>query len=276
MKLNNALMMIVAVVLTLSVGMATAQEMTKEQWQQEMNKMTQMRNDLQAKLKTAEASVSSLTSESNRLDGACQTCMDELYALVGSDREKAAAYRSELDATEAKAADLMRLSDADLMARSSELTDLEGKTKELWGNKLSLIPEFWDRLTALDTKVKSLKETLAKQVKVYTVGTWAKDRDCLWNISKKPDIYDNAWLWPRIWQGNRDQIKDPDIIHTGQMLKIPQGKEMNDEEKTAAKKYYHKVAAKAAAAAQAAASAVAPAQTPAPAPAAKPAEPAKK
>jgi nucleoid-associated protein YgaU len=259
MKLRNALVMIVAVVLTLSVGVATAQEMTKEQWQQEMNKLTQTRNDLQAKLKALDASISSLTSESNKLDGDLQTSLDALYALVGSDREKADAYRSELDAPEAKAADLMRLSDADLMARSSEVTDLDSKIKELWGNKLSLIPEFWDRLTALDTKVKSLKETLTKQVKVYTVGTWSKDRDCLWNISKKPDIYDNAWLWPRIWQGNRDQIKDPDIIHTGQMLKIPQGKEMNDAEKAAAKKYYHKVAARAAAA-----------------PAANPAEPAKK
>jgi peptidoglycan hydrolase CwlO-like protein len=270
MKLHKALILIIAAVLTLSIGMATAQELNKEQWQQEMNKYTQMRNDLQAKLKTLDGTLGSLTSQSNKLDGDCEKCLDELYALVGSDRDKASAYRSELDATEAKAADLMRLSDADLMARTSEVTDLDAKVKELWGNKLSLVPEFWDRLTALDTKVKSLKESLAKQVKVYTVGTWAKDRDCLWNISKKPDIYDNAWLWPRIWQGNRDQIKDPDVIEPGQKLKIPQGKEMTDEENAAAKKYYRKVAAKAAAAAQA----MAPAATTAPA--AKPAEPVKK
>ena len=137
-------------------------------------------------------------------------------------------------------------------------TELEAKIKELWGNKLSLIPEFWDRLTALDTKVKSLKDTLAKQVKVYTVGTWSKDRDCLWNISKKPDIYDNAWMWPRIWQGNRDQIKDPDVIQTGQKLTIPKGTEMSAEEKTAARKYYH---ARQRAAAAAAAAAPAPRST---------------
>jgi len=270
--------MIIAAVLTLSVGLATAQEMTKEQWQQEMNKYTQMRNDLQGKLKTVQGDVTNKTKESADLDVACEKCMNDLYALVGSDKEKAAAYRSDLDATEAKAADLMRLSDADLMARSSEVADLDAKVKELWGNKLSLIPEFWDRFTALDNKVKSLKETLAKQVKTYTVGTWAKDRDCLWNISKKPDIYDNAWLWPRIWQGNRDQIKDPDVIQKGQVLKIPKEKEMTAEEKAAAKKYYAKVAAKAAAAAQAAAATAPPAQTPAaaPAPAQKPAEPVKK
>jgi len=261
MKSNSILFFLLAAVLVLSVGMATAQEeMTKDQWQQEMTKMTQMRNDLQAKLKSLDESITTANSTSVKLDADLEKCLDELYALVGSDREKAAAYREEIEAAEAKAAELMRLSDADLMARSSEITDLEAKVKELWGNKLSLVPEFWDRLTELDNKVKSLKDTLAKQVKVYTVGTWSQDRDCLWNISKKPDIYDNAWLWPRIWQGNRDQIKDPDIIHPGQKLTIPQGTEMTAEEKTAARRYYARKA-EAAAAMQAA-----PTQTP-PAPA---------
>ena len=40
------------------------------------------------------------------------------------------------------------------------------------------------------------------------VGSWSKDRDCLWNIAKKKDVYANAWMWPKIWQGNRDKIKD--------------------------------------------------------------------
>jgi len=254
MKVNSFVIYVLAAVLTLSVGLANAQEeMTKDQWQQEVTKYTQMRADLQGKLKTLQGSVSDANTMSTKLDTDCEKCLDELYALVGSDREKAAAFNEELEAAEAKAGELMRLSDADLMARSGEIAELEAKSKELWGNKLSLIPDFWDRLTEVDNKVKSLKDTLAKQVKVYTVGTWSRDRDCLWNISKKPDIYDNAWLWPRIWQGNRDQIKDPDVIHTGQKLTIPQGKEMTSEEKSAAKRYYSRKAAAAAEAAPAAA-----------------------
>ncbi len=243
MKVNTVLFFMLAAVLTLSVGLANAQEMNKEQWQQEMNKMTQMRDDLQGKIKTLDTGIASANSMSTKLDGDYAKCMDDLYALVGSDREKAAAYREEIDAAEAKAAELMRLSDADLMAGSDEVTALETSVKGLWGNKLSLVPEFWDRLTELDNKVKGLKDTLAKQVQVYTVGTWSRDRDCLWNISKKADIYDNAWLWPRIWQGNRDQIKDPDVIHQGQKLTIPKGKEMTADEKAAAKKYYARKAA---------------------------------
>jgi len=269
MKLNSVLFFMLAALLVFSVGLATAQEMTKEQWQQEITKFTKMRDDLQGQVKALGTQITDGTAMSAKLDKDCETCMNELYALVGSDAEKAAAYRAEVDAAEAKANELMRLSDADLMARSGEVAELEAKVKELWGNKLSLIPEFWDRLTAIDTKVKSLKDTLAKQVKVYTVGTWSKDRDCLWNISKKPDIYDNAWLWPRIWQGNRDQIKDPDVIKEGMKLTIPQGTEMSAEEKTAARKYYSRkaAAAAAAAAAMAPAPAAAPAQTPPPAPA---------
>jgi hypothetical protein len=85
--------------------------------------------------------------------------------------------------------------------------------------------------------VNGLNATLGGSSKVYTVGTWSRDRDCLWNISKKPEIYDNAWLWPKIWQGNRDQIKDPDLIYPGQKLKIPPKGELNDEEKAALQRY---------------------------------------
>jgi nucleoid-associated protein YgaU len=240
MKVNTAIL-VLAALLVVAIG-AQAQEMTKEQWQQEITKLTQSRNDLSAKVKALTEDVTRMQAQSTQLDADYQKCLDELYALVGSDQAKAAAYRAEIEAAENTASELMRLSDADLVARAEDVNALAAKVKSLWENKLSLIPEFWDRLTALNDKVKSLQATLANQVKMYTVGTWKRDRDCLWNISKKKDIYNNAWLWPKIWQGNRDQIKDPDVIHTGQKLKIPKGNELNAEEKAAAKKYYSKKA----------------------------------
>lgn len=242
MNFKNVLSLMLAVLLC--VGLASSQDMTKDQWQQEMNKYTSMVNDLRAKVKSLGDDITSMQAQSSKLDADYEKCMDELYALVGSDKEKAAAYRSEIEAAENKADELMRLSDADLMERSSEVSDLAAKVKSLWEDKLSLIPEFWDRLTALNDKVKSLQNTLAGAGKTYTVGTWRRDRDCLWNISKKKDIYNNAWMWPKIWQGNRDQIKDPDIINPGQKLKIPNAGPMNSDEKAAARKYYSRKAAK--------------------------------
>jgi TolA-binding protein len=220
-------------------GVASAQ-MSRDEWQAEMNRYTGLRDEMSAKVKSLQDQIATLRDQSSKLDADLQKCLDELYALVGSNAQEAAAYRAEIEAAEKKANELMRLSDADLVSRSGEVDDLEATVKKLWENKLSIIPEFYDRLKALDEKINSLKNTIAGSGKVYTVGTWARDRDCLWNIAKKRDIYNNAWHWPKIWQGNRDQIKDPDLIYPGQKLKIPPKGEMTAEEKAAARSYYSK------------------------------------
>lgn len=240
---NTVLIMLAALLLFSFASVMAQEEMTKDQWQQEIQKYTGDRDNLSGQLQKLDSDVNALKSQSAKLDDDFKKCMDELYALVGADAAKAAEYRAQIEAAENKANELMRLSDADLVAREKEVDELEATVKNLWGNKLSLIPEFWDRLTALNEKVKSLRATLSAQIKTYTVKTWSRDRDCLWNISKKKDIYDNAWLWPKIWQGNRDQIKNPDVIHTGQKLMIPKGTELTKEEKSAANRYYARKAA---------------------------------
>ena len=46
-----------------------------------------------------------------------------------------------------------------------------------------------------------------------------KKGDSLSKIAKR--IYGNAGEWRKIFEANRDQIEDPDLIQPGQMLKIP-------------------------------------------------------
>lgn len=65
------------------------------------------------------------------------------------------------------------------------------------------------------------KEVVEKAPKIYVVGTWERDRDCLWNIAKKRTIYGDPWKWKRIYKANTDKIKDPDLIYLGQRLTIP-------------------------------------------------------
>ncbi len=55
----------------------------------------------------------------------------------------------------------------------------------------------------------------------YTVGTWERDRDCLWNIAARRNIYNDPWKWKRIYRANEDKITDPDLIYPGQRLIIP-------------------------------------------------------
>jgi nucleoid-associated protein YgaU len=44
--------------------------------------------------------------------------------------------------------------------------------------------------------------------------------DSLSKIAK--NIYGKASLWRKIYEANQDQIKDPDLIFPGQLLRIPE------------------------------------------------------
>jgi nucleoid-associated protein YgaU len=53
-----------------------------------------------------------------------------------------------------------------------------------------------------------------------TAGTYTVQKgDSLWKIAERH--YGDGSQWRRIYEANRDQIKDPDLIHPGQIFAIP-------------------------------------------------------
>lgn len=58
----------------------------------------------------------------------------------------------------------------------------------------------------------------------YVVKPWAETKDCYWNISGRPYVYNNPTLWENLYQANKDQMKDPsnpDLIYPGMKMEIP-------------------------------------------------------
>ena len=54
--------------------------------------------------------------------------------------------------------------------------------------------------------------------------TWkVQEEDCLWKIAQR--LYSKGEDWEKIYQVNKDQIKNPDLIYPGQKLRIPIPKE---------------------------------------------------
>jgi nucleoid-associated protein YgaU len=43
----------------------------------------------------------------------------------------------------------------------------------------------------------------------------------LWKIAGYEDVYGDPYQWPRIYNANRDQIEDPDLIYPDQVFTIP-------------------------------------------------------
>lgn len=57
--------------------------------------------------------------------------------------------------------------------------------------------------------------------------------DDLWSISAKPQIYNDPWLWPLLWNANKDKIKNPNKISVGTVLMVPRS--VSDADKAAAR-----------------------------------------
>jgi nucleoid-associated protein YgaU len=241
MKVLNRVILVAALALYVS-SYAAAQEMTKEEWQKQMTELTATRNDLKAKLTALQTEIDKLKQEDADKALALKKCNDDIMALVGAITASESAFAGKLDEIDAKINELSRLSNQDLWARKGEVDDVQKALDEVKKNKLSALPKYFDRVKEQQIRIDALRKTLeAAQLQMtYTVGTWAKDRDCLWNIAKKPKIYDNAFLWPKIWQGNKDKIKNPDVIKKGQVLSIPPKADLTKEEKSAARSYWSK------------------------------------
>lgn len=79
------------------------------------------------------------------------------------------------------------------------------------------------RITFADSKPKAsvqkkraaAKSPAPSKNKSYTV----KKGDCLWNIAKK--FYGNGAKYTKIYNANKNKIKNPNLIYPGQVLTIP-------------------------------------------------------
>lgn len=200
-------------VMLLSVNLfAQKEEMTKEEWQNEINRLTEKRISLSSELNTLKAEIANL----KKMNASLKTyddCVNELYAMLGAKKADIDNFRTQL-------ADLTSKIDGQTAPKADRQAELDAMKK----NKISALPEFFDKVhNQLQRKLDAWVEA-PKEVN-YTVVK----NDNLWNIAKKKEHYANPFAWPVIYKSNRDQIKNPDLIFPKQIFKIPN---LTEEEKS--------------------------------------------
>ena len=60
--------------------------------------------------------------------------------------------------------------------------------------------------------------------KYYVVRPWAQTKDCFWNISARPYVYNNPWLWENLYEANKQSLprpNNPNLILPGMKMEIP-------------------------------------------------------
>ncbi len=202
-----------AMLLSASVFAQTerTKDMTKEEWQNEMNRLAQVKVELTTELNTLKTQVAELKATNDKLQK-YDDCIDELYAMVGATKADVDNFGKQLDALTKKIDD-----------KEAPKADRQAELDAMKKNKISALPKYFDRVhNQLQRKLDAWEEA-PKEVS-YTVVKG----DCLWNIAKKKEHYANPFAWPIIYKANRDQIKNPDLIFPKQTFKIPN---LTEEEK---------------------------------------------
>ncbi len=211
-------------------------ELTRKEAELRIQDFQSRVSSLETKLNELNAKYEELEIELKNVNAALRDCNDEIKRILGVTDAEIDAFAQKLGVLEGKVRDMKRLNDDQLADRRSDVEALEKEYRELRKNKISIMPKFFDRMVQLGRDIRGLYRE--KKITTYTVGTWAENRDCLWNISGKMEIYGDPLQWPKIWQANTDQIRNPDIIFPGQVLKIPPAGPKTPEEIKAERRYW--------------------------------------
>ena len=212
MKFYRNIVGLTALLLFFSLNVfAQEVEITEEEWQSEINRLTENKASLTKELNTLQNDVNNLKAQKAGIQ-TLEDCMQELNAMVGATNADIDAFRMKLNALNGK-----------IDRKEESKADRQAELDQLKNSKISALPEFFDRVhnqmqRKLDAWIEKPKEIM------YTVVKG----DHLWGIAKKKEHYDNPFAWPKIYNANRDQIKNPDLIYPKQIFKIPN---LTEEEK---------------------------------------------
>ncbi len=208
--MKNIKFLSVFALIALFTSLNFAQEMTKEQWQKEMNELKAKKSALTTQINSLRTDIDNLKAM-NLQDP--EDCIDELYQMVGANRSDVDNFRRAVNDLNGK-----------INRKEGPKADRQTDLNVLKMNKISALPEFFNKVhvdmqRALDNWIEETKEIM------YTVVRG----DHLWGIAKKKEHYGNPFAWPVIYKANRDKIKNPDLIFPKQVFKIPN---LTEEEKS--------------------------------------------
>jgi uncharacterized protein YoxC len=203
MKFNRFLIGLLSLVFFFSANIfAQDQEMTEEEWEAEVNRLRERSESLTNEINTLNQDLTNLRQTAVQ---SYEDCMNELFAMVGATRQDVDNFRQAVAELNGR-----------VNRKEGPKADRQKDLDALKSNRISALPEFFDRVHnqmqgSLDAWVDE------PQVINYTVVRG----DHLWGIARKQEHYGNGFAWPVIYQANRDQIKNPDLIYPDQSFKVP-------------------------------------------------------
>ncbi len=200
------------------VGSVSAEQtkMTRDEYKANLAEYTAREVAAQAQIKTLDASIASLKAQIDAVQAVIDRVGRETLALIGATEAEVKAYGQRVDALLRQLQGLAALAPEELQRRRAELKAAALELAALRKSKISCLPEMTAKLMRASKMIDDLMMRAPDQITYEVVKG-----DHLWGIASKPEVYEDPYMWPRIYRANRDKINDPDLIYPKQMLMVP-------------------------------------------------------
>ncbi|MFC1553799.1 LysM peptidoglycan-binding domain-containing protein [candidate division KSB1 bacterium] len=220
---SKSLLIFLTIVLAVSflgVSSLFAQEKMKyEDYLIELEQWKAREDAAKAKIATLEAEIAALRQQLRDLDSQIQRTEDTIWSELGTDPNGLQRYLDDLRRLRSNIQGLLRLSPGDLFKQQDEAASAESRFEELSGRNAAKHPDARTLVNEIRGMLNRLRNAVANAEPPFDVYDVVRG-DCLWNISKKPEVYNDPFQWIRVYTKNRDLIKNPDLIFPGQNFKI--------------------------------------------------------
>tara|TARA_Y100000588_G_scaffold393423_2_gene509359 strand:+ start:4894 stop:5733 length:840 start_codon:yes stop_codon:yes gene_type:complete len=223
-RITTTLLCAVIACFALSTAADAQQGMTYDEYKIKMAEYDKRTSEARLALAECKKMGETVGTEITALEKDVAAVNEEIYEVLGTDQSSIDGFLAELDRIEARLMGLLNLSDEALFDKRDEVNSMEDRSEKMKKDILANLPDAQTKFRNIDQLLERINARMPrKRVKPYTVARG----DNLWNIAKKPSIYNDAYLWPRIYMENRGKIKNPDLIYPSWVLNMPFGVDLN-------------------------------------------------
>jgi len=206
-------------------GVIMAQEevkVKKEDWQNEMNSLSQQSTLLQKQVDSLNKAITDVKAEGDKVDKETEDTWKEIYAAIGTDKAGVDEMKAKLTGLEGKINDFARMNDEQLSKKEiqTQLDTLKMQVDACKKDRRYALTEIYNKVNDLSNRVDQLIQR-GKSFKPANDTYAVAEGDYLWRISGHKEIYADPFQWMKIYSANRDQIRNPDLIFPRQSFIIP-------------------------------------------------------
>lgn len=244
--MNKGFLILLAVTLTGATSWAE-KGMTFKEYQVALSAAMQREKDAKESLAGEQVQIENLQREVSDLGARISATQQEMFAQLNITQADADALESGIAESRMELNSILSLSDEEVIKSKERIAQVKTRVTAIQAQPAARLGRFSGSLQELsalcaeaDQRAVSAKEAVALAQKTakqkparsspsvaytgdgsdtYTVQPYRDSKDCLWNISER--LYNDFMQWESIYQANRDQIRNPDIIRPGQVLKLP-------------------------------------------------------